>query len=307
MFPSWRCPGYGEIRFAWRPGETVAAMLERARPDAVHIATEGPLGAAARRHCIARRWPFTTAFHTRFPDYLHAMTGVPAAWGYAWLRRFHAPAEGVMVPSAGTRRILERQGFRNLRRWSHGVDLERFRPVDGADLVLPRPVFLFVGRVSPEKNLGAFLGLDLPGSKVVCGEGPLLGRYRKAHPAVHWMGRVERDALPAVYSAADVLVFPSRTETFGLAMLEALACGTPVAAFPVDGPMDVLGDSDGGVLDVDLQRAALRALQVPRQQARARAIVFDRDRVCRRFLAHLAPIDHVRSGTAAPGCTLSPA
>ena len=219
-FRSWRCPGYGEIRFAWRSQAAVAAMLDRARPDAVHIATEGPLGAAARAHCIARGWPFTTAFHTRFPDYLQAMTGLPATWGYAWLRRFHAPADGVMVPSAGTRRILERHGFRNLRRWSHGIDLDHFRAVDGATLGLPRPVFLFVGRVSPEKNLGAFLRLDLPGSKVVCGDGPLLGRLRKTHPEVRWLGRVERDRLPAIYSAADTLVFPSRTETFGLAMLD---------------------------------------------------------------------------------------
>lgn len=299
-FRAVRCPGYGEIRLAWRPAAQVASMLDAAAPDAVHIATEGPLGGAARAHCLARGWPFTTAFHTRFPDYLREMTRLPAAWGYAWLRRFHAPSDGVMVPSAGMRRRLERHGFTKLRRWSHGIDLARFRPIDGADLGLPRPVFLYVGRVSTEKNLAAFVGLDLPGSKVVCGSGPLLDRMRREHPQVHWKGGVAREALPAIYAAADAFVFPSRTETFGLAMLEALACGTPVAAYPVDGPLDVVGESDGGVLDTDLHRAALAALAVPRARARARALAFDRDRVCRRFLAHLAPIDRSRASAAGP-------
>ena len=166
-----------------------------------------------------------------------------------------------------------------------------------ADLGLPRPVFLFVGRVSAEKNLEAFLRLDLPGSKVVCGGGPLLERLRARYPHVHWHGSVPRHRLAAIYSAADSFVFPSRTDTFGLVMLEALACGTPVAAFPVAGPLDVVGDSDGGVLDDDLRAAALASLRLPRGRARARALTFDRERMCRQFVAHLAPIDRYTMAT----------
>ncbi len=232
----------------------------------------------------------TTAFHSRFPEFLTAAFGLPSRWGYAALRRFHAPSAGVLVPSAGSMEILAQHGFANLRRWSHGIDLTLFHPDRKAALDLPRPVFLFVGRVSPEKNLEAFLRLDLPGSKLVCGGGPLLERYRRGHPEVHFRGSVPRSELAAIYAAADAFVYPSRTDTFGLVMLEALACGTPVAAYPVAGPLDVVGASDGGVLDLDLRRAALAALNVPRARARARALEFDWDVVSRQFLAHLAPI-----------------
>lgn len=290
LFRRLRCPGYPEIELAWRPGAAVDRQLDAAAPDAIHVATEGPLGLAARAYCLRRRLPFTTAFHSRFPEFLTAAFGLPARWGYAALRRFHAPSSGVMVPSSGTAEILGRHGFANLRRWSHGIDLELFRPTPGACLGLPRPLFLFVGRVSPEKNLEAFLRLDLPGSKLVCGGGPLLERYRREYPQVHWRGSTPRHDLVAIYGAADAFVYPSRTDTFGLVMLEALACGTPVAAYPVAGPLDVVGDSDGGVLDIDLRHAALAALNVPRERARARALEFDWDRVSRQFLAHLAPI-----------------
>jgi len=185
-----------------------------------------------------------------------------------------------------------------LLRWSHGVDLRLFRPVEPAVLDLPRPVFLYVGRVSYEKNLEAFLKLELPGSKLVYGVGPLLPALREKYPQVHWRGVVPREALPAVYSAADAFVFPSHSETFGLVMLEAMACGTPVAAFPVTGPLDVVGDSDGGVLDADLARAAMRALDVPRERARARALEFDWERVCDQFVSFLVPADG-RPGQAA--------
>lgn len=200
------------------------------------------------------------------------------------------------MPSAGTLEILRRRGFVNLRRWSHGIDLERFKPRSGVHINLAKPIFLYVGRVSPEKNLEAFLDLELPGSKLVCGNGPLLERYRRIYPGVHWRGAIPRHELVDYYSAADVFVYPSRTDTFGLVMLEALACGLPVAAYPVPGPLDVVGRSDAGVLNTDLRRAALRALQVPRETARARARMFDPGAVCRQFLAHLAPID--RLGTA---------
>ncbi len=285
-----RCPGYPEIELAWRAGTEVERQLDAIAPDAIHIATEGPLGLAARAYCLRRRLPFTTAFHSRFPEFLTAAVGLPASWGYAAMRRFHAPSSGVMVPSSGTTEILVRYGFTNLRRWSHGIDLELFRPTPDAGLDLPRPLFLFAGRISPEKNLEAFLRLDLPGSKLVCGGGPLLERYRREYPQVHWRGSTPRCELVAIYGAADAFVYPSRTDTFGLVMLEALACGTPVAAYPVAGPLDVVGGSDGGVLDTDLRRAALAALNVPRERARARALEFDWDRVSRQFLSHLAPI-----------------
>lgn len=267
----WPCPGYAEIELAWRPGRHVATTLDAQPFDAIHIATEGPLGWAARRHCRRRGWRFSTAFHTRFPDILARALHLPEAWGYALFRRFHAASDAVLVPTVGMRRILQGQGFQRLVDWSHGVDLTLFQPVPGADLGLPRPVFLYVGRLSWEKNLDAFLALDLPGSKVVYGSGPLAAALQARYPAVHWRGIVPREALPHLYSAADAFVFPGRSETFGLVMLEALACGTPVAAFPVPGPQDVLGHSDAGVMSEDLRSAALQALQVPRARALAHA------------------------------------
>lgn len=288
-FRRFPCPGYREIELAWRPQRGVADAIDASAADAIHVATEGPLGSAARAHCRRRGLAFTTAFHTRFPELLARALHLPERWGYAWFRRFHAPSAGVMVPSAGTLEILLRHRFANLRPWSHGVDLALFHPVAGADLGLPRPVFLYVGRVSYEKNLEAFLALDLPGSKVVYGVGPLLPRLRREHPAVHWRGVVPRHELVQVYSAADVFVLPSRSETFGLVMLEAMACGTPVAAYPVAGPLDVVGRSGGGVLDDDLRTAALAALDVPRERARERALQFDWRPVCDAFVAHLVP------------------
>lgn len=292
-FRRFACPGYREIELAWRPGREVARQLDAFAPDAVHLATEGPLGQAARRHCLARGWRFTTAFHTRFPDILARALHLPAAWGYAWFRRFHAPSAGVMVPTEGMLKILEGHRFANLRPWSHGVDLSLFRPMPGADLGLPRPVFLAIGRVSYEKNLEAFLEADLPGTKVVYGQGPLLQKLRARHPEVVWRGVVPRAELAAIYSAADAFVFPSRADTFGLVMLEALACGTPVAAYPVAGPLDVIGASGAGVLHDELRIAALRALDIPREQALARARAFDWATATRQFLQYLVPVKRV--------------
>ncbi len=288
-FRRFPCPGYREIELAWRPAKRVAQLLADGAPDAIHIATEGPLGSAARAYCLRHGLAFTTAFHTRFPYILSKALHIPERWGYAWFRRFHAPSSGVMVPTAGMLEILRGHGFDKLRPWSHGVDLGLFEPMPGADLGLPRPVFLYVGRVSYEKNLEAFLKLDLPGTKVVYGVGPLLERLRREYPDVHWRGVVPRPELVRIYSAADAFVFPSHSETFGLVMLEAMACGTPVAAFPVEGPLDVVGTSDGGVLDHDLKRAALRALEVPRERARARALEFDWAEVCNQFISFLVP------------------
>ncbi len=288
-FKRFACPGYREIELAWRPAKKLTQMLDEARPDAIHIATEGPLGSAARAYCLRHGLAFTTAFHTRFPDILAKALHVPSRWSYAWFRRFHAPSSGVMVPTEGMLRILQGHGFVNLRQWSHGVDLSLFKPVDGAELGLPRPVFLYVGRVSYEKNLDAFLKLDLPGTKLVYGVGPVLDRLKREYPGVEWRGVVPRAQLVNVYSAADVFVFPSHSETFGLVMLEAMACGLPVAAFPVPGPLDVVGSSNGGVLHDDLRHAALGALKIPRQQARDRALKFDWKPVCEQFIDFLTP------------------
>jgi glycosyltransferase involved in cell wall biosynthesis len=298
-FKRFACPGYREIALAWRPARGVREALTQARPDAIHIATEGPLGSAARAHCMREGLAFTTAFHTRFPEILAKALHVPARWGYAWFKRFHAPSSGVMVPSVGMLEILRGHGFERLRSWSHGVDLSLFQPVCGADLGLARPVFLYVGRVSYEKNLEAFLALDLPGSKVVYGVGPLLERLKRQYPGVHWRGVVPRHELVNIYAAADSFVFPSRSETFGLVMLEAMACGTPVAAYPVAGPLDVVGDSEGGVLDPDLKRAALLSLELPRERARTRALEFDWQQVCSDFIVHLVPTTAAATATLA--------
>lgn len=289
------CPGYAGIELALFPGRRLRRLMDDALPDAIHIATEGPLGWAARRHCLRRGWPFTTAFHTRFPEMLQMALGIPVTWGYAMLRRFHRPSQGVMVPTAGMRTLLERRGFTHLRDWTHGVDTDLFayaaEPRACAGLgPLNRPLSLFVGRLSHEKNIQAFLDLDVPGSKVVCGIGPLEQGLRARYPEVHWVGVLPRRELAEVYAAADVFVFPSLHETFGLVMLEAMACGTPVAAYPVDGPKEVIGDSPGGALHGDLLVAWGQALRARRSDARERAQAFGWERVAQLFLSHLVPL-----------------
>lgn len=281
QFRTWPCPGYPGIDLALRPGRALAQRLDAFAPDAIHLATEGPLGWAARRYCLRRGLAFTTAFHTKFPEILQAALRVPLSWGYALFRRFHRPSCGVMVPTQGVLRMLEARGFRNLRTWTHGVDTTQFRfqPQPCAFEALEgvaRPVSLFVGRVSYEKNIEAFLRLPLPGTKVVAGVGPLEARLKARHPQVKWVGVLARDELARLYGAADLFVFPSRSDTFGLVMCEAMATGTPVAAFPVDGPNEVLarrdasGRSLGGVMDEDLAEACRQALTVRRAEARAR-------------------------------------
>jgi glycosyltransferase involved in cell wall biosynthesis len=290
LFRTVPCPSYPEIRLALRPGPRLSERMEAIRPHAVHVATEGPLGLAARRWCLRRGHPFTTSFHTRFPEYIEARLGLPPSIGYAALRRFHRPSAGVMVATASLRRDLEGRGFRNLRAWSRGVDTELFGPretsvYDG----LPRPVFLFVGRVAIEKNLRAFLDLNLPGSKVVVGDGPLLPRLRRGYPRVRFGGAKAGEELARHFAGADVFVFPSRTDTFGLVLLEALACGVPVAAFPVPGPLDVVGGAGVGVLDWDLGAAALAALEIPRRRCREHALKFSWRACAEQFLANLRP------------------
>lgn len=292
LFRTIPCPTYPEIRLAMGAGRAVGRLIEAAQPDAIHIATEGPLGYAARRYCLAQGLGFTTAFHTRFPDYLAARFSVPRGISYGLMRRFHAPSTGVMVATDSIRRDLAAHGFDNLRVWSRGVDAELYDPArrDGALSHLPRPIFLTVGRVAVEKNLPAFLDLDLPGSKVVVGDGPMLGTVRRRYPGTHFLGRREGIELASLYASADVFVFPSRTDTFGLVLLEALASGVPVAAYPVPGPLDVIGDSEAGVLDEDLGRAARAALGIDPPRCRAHALRFTWANCASQFVENLWPL-----------------
>ena len=301
------CPGYAGIDLAIAPAAGVTQKLDAFQPDAIHLATEGPLGWAARRYCLRRGLAFTTAFHTKFPEIVNAAIRLPVSWGYAVMRRFHAPSSGVMVPTPSVLEMLRARGFTNLREWTHGVDTELFafrdRPgtFPGLESV-GRPVALFVGRVSYEKNIEAFLRLELPGTKVVCGVGPVEAQLRQRYPEVHWIGLLGRPDLAKLYAAADVFVFPSRADTFGLVMAEAMACGTPVAAYPTDGPLTVLAreredgkGSLGGAMHEDLQQAYFSALAVPRHEARRRALDFSWAQAAALFASFLVPARTISS------------
>ncbi|MFM2427206.1 MAG: hypothetical protein RL707_1032 [Pseudomonadota bacterium] len=302
LFRTRPCPGYAGIDLAIRPYSQLARQLDAFAPDVIHVATEGPLGWAARKYCMKHALPFTTAFHTRFPEVLKAALHIPLWMGYALFRHFHKPSAGVLVPTQGVMRLLDGRGFRNLRSWTHGVDMRLFgyaeTVTDHPDLVdLPRPIALYVGRVSYEKNIDSFLAMPWHGSKVVCGVGPLENALKEKFHHVCWLGVLPRDELALVYASADVFSFPSRNETFGLVMLESMACGTPVAAYPVDGPLEVLrADPDhphhrkGGVLHEDLAFASLEALKVPRAEARSQALTFSWDESTRLFEQHIVPI-----------------
>ncbi|SFK84382.1 Glycosyltransferase involved in cell wall bisynthesis [Falsiroseomonas stagni DSM 19981] len=286
-------PGYAEIRLAIAPRRRLARLVDEFRPDALHIATEGPLGWAMRAICRKRGWRFTSSFHTKFPDYLHARTRIPKAWSWALMRHFHRPSSGVLCATPSLAAELRGRGFAPVVPWSRGVDLDRFNPDARGEPEpwegLPRPIFLVAGRVAVEKNLEAFLGLDLPGSKVVVGDGPQRAALMRRFPDAHFAGWRENGRLARSYAAADVFVFPSRTDTFGLVLLEALASGTPVAAYPVTGPLDVIGDEPVGALDQDLRAACLRALGADRGACRAHAAGFSWDACAQRFRDSLVP------------------
>jgi glycosyltransferase involved in cell wall biosynthesis len=288
------CPSYPEIRLAIAPRRGVARLLDQCQPDAVHIATEGPLGHAARGYCRRRRLAFSTAYHTRFPEYVAERFRVPLGLSYAILRRFHAPAHTVMVATRSIADDLTQRGFGNIRFWSRGVDLDLFRPrpteLPPQLRNLPRPIHLYVGRLAVEKNIEAFLSLDLPGSKLVVGDGPQRGQLERRYPQTIFVGSKQGEELAQHYAAADVFVFPSLTDTFGLVVLEALASGVPVAAFPVAGPKDVIGDSGAGALHQDLKIAIARALQIPAARCRAHAETFSWRAATRQFLQNLAVI-----------------
>lgn len=287
------CPTYPSIRLAVLPGQAVAQRLRARAPDAVHIATEGPLGIAARAWCIAQGWPFTTSFHTQFPEYVRARAPIPLAWTYAWLRRFHGAATRTLVATQTVSDRLTARGFTHLTRWMRGVDTALFRPRGKQALALPRPIALFVGRVAVEKNIEAFLALSLPGSKVVIGDGPDLPKLRARYPDVTFTGQLRGEALASHVSAGDVFVFPSRTDTFGLVMLEAMACGLPVAAYPVPGPLDVVVPGLSGVLHEDLSRAIEGALRLDPADCIAYASRFSWEATTEVFHAALAPIPSV--------------
>ena len=293
QFRNMPCPSYPEIRLALAGRRPVGRRIDAFAPDAVHIATEGPLGWAARRHCLVQGIPFTTAYHTQFPEYVARRTGLPAQWIWPIMRHFHRPAQRVMVATHTIREQLREQGLTRLHHWSRGVDLATFKPDHTPPdlyLKLPRPIQLYVGRVAVEKNIEAFLTNTHPGSKVVVGDGPALGALRAKFPTTHFLGKRSGEALAACYAGADVFVFPSKTDTFGLVMIEAMACGTPVAAYRVPGPIDVLTQGSGVMAD-HLEEAIARALTLDRSACLAAGQSFSWAVSAKQFQAGLVTID----------------
>jgi glycosyltransferase involved in cell wall biosynthesis len=286
-FPSVQVPTYPGLRLALPTRWQIAARIDELAPDAIHIATEGPIGHFVRAYCRRRGRPFTTSYTTRFPEYIAARSPIPAGWIYAALRRFHAAAAVTMVSTPSLMAELGQRGFGHLGMWTRGVDTDLFRPDRVADIDFPRPIFVSVGRVAIEKNLEAFLSLDLPGTKVVIGKGPQEAELKRRFPAARFLGQLENGTLAAHLAAADVFVFPSLTDTFGVVQLEALASGVPVAAFPVTGPKDVVGGNPIGVLHEDLQVACLQALQVSRAACREYALGRSWDNSARQFIRHV--------------------
>lgn len=289
QFKTFPCPTYPEIRLSWLPYGRLSRLLEDFGPDAIHIATEGTLGGAARKWCLRRGFPFTTSYHTQFPEYVRARVPIPLAISYAHLRRFHSAAARTMVATPAMQRLLESRGFRNIVRWTRGVDVNLFKPRDKGYLDPPRPIAMYVGRVAIEKNIEAFLQLDLPGTKVVVGDGPARAELEATYPAAKFVGFKYGEELACHVASADVFVFPSRTDTFGLVLLEAMACGVPVAAYPVTGPIDVVTPGVTGELNEDLRAATLAALELDPQQCRAYALTNTWENATRQFLSHLAP------------------
>ena len=299
QFRHWPCPTYPEIPLAFGCGRKLRARLDAFQPDAIHIATEGPLGLAARAYCQQRKLPFTTSFHTRFSEYVNLRTGLPLSWGYAFLRWFHNASERVMTATPGLVDELKQRGFRNPVLWSRGVDTELFRPRDKGFLDATRPVMLYTGRVAVEKNIEAFLRLDLPGTKVVVGDGPQRQELERKYPDVRFVGYRYGEELAQHMAAADVFVFPSLTDTFGLVMLEALACGVPVAAFPVQGPNDVILDERVGSLDADLAKAIETALALKPEVCREYALRYSWQDCAKLFESFLAPFPKAMPKTMA--------
>ena len=302
-------PSYPEIRLAIAPGFHIAREIKAFRPHAIHIATEGPIGNSMRRYCRRHKLPFTTSYHTRYPEYLSARWPIPIGVTYAWLRRFHGAAARTFVSSNSLRSDLSARGFGELHKWQRGVNLGVFRPLPDSLPVelanVPRPIMAYMGRVAVEKNIDAFLRLDLPGTKLIIGNGPARAELAQRHPEAMFVGFRFGDELAATLGAADVFVFPSLTDTFGLAMIEALACGVPVAAFPVPGPIDVLEPGVTGVMNDDLAVAIRSALSLNRQECAERAKAFTWEAATEQFLEGLEPISAgARAALSASGSAM---
>jgi glycosyltransferase involved in cell wall biosynthesis len=289
-FPTFQVPTYPGLYCALPNFREIARRIDQIQPNAIHVATEGPVGYMARRYCLRRGLPFTTSYTTRFPEYISARLPVPESWSYAALRRFHAPATVTMVSTKSLMAEFEKRGFRNLGLWTRGVDTDLFRPERAIPLDLPRPRFVSVGRIAVEKNLEAFLSLDLPGSKIVIGHGPQEQELQRKFPDAVFLGQLEGVDLAAHVAASDVLVFPSKTDTFGIVQLEALACGVPVAAYPVTGPRDVIGERPIGMLHEDLRAACLGALDMSRDACRSFALSHTWEHSARQFLRHMESV-----------------
>jgi glycosyltransferase involved in cell wall biosynthesis len=292
LFYSVPCPTYPEIRLAMVRSRTIGDLLDEFSPHAVHLATEGPVCVAARRWCLRHDFPFTTAYHTQFPDYVEARSGVPAEWVWRYIRWFHAPAQSILASTASIRQALVDHGLPQVRHWGRGVDLSNFHPGVArhpAMADLPGPVQLYVGRVAIEKNLEAFLAASHPGTKVVVGDGPARAALTAKYPDAKFLGPMFGEELAQVYRSADVFVFPSKTDTFGLVMIEALACGTPVAAYPVTGPVDILTPETGAMSD-DLDTAIAQALTRDRDACAAYGRSFTWEASAAQFLSALVPI-----------------
>lgn len=289
LFKTFPLPRYPEIRLPWWPWSGVRRMLDEFKPDAIHVPTEGTIGLAGRRYCLKRKLPFTTSYHTQYAQYVKKYTGIPERATYAVLRRFHGKAEATLVPTKSIVRELEAKRFRNLRVWTRGVDTELFRPYGKDALDFPRPIFIYVGRVAKEKNIEAFMKLDLPGTKVVVGDGPATPMLKRRYPDVKFVGYKHGEDLARHFAAGDVFVFPSLTDTFGVVLLEAMACGVPAAAYPVSGPIDVVANGEVGVLDEDLGKAAVAALEMDPKRCREYAEGFSWRRCAEIFLDTLVP------------------
>ncbi|MGQ0681306.1 glycosyltransferase family 4 protein [Bradyrhizobium sp.] len=284
-FRTFAMPSYRDLRLALPGPSDIAGLIEQAAPDSIHIATEGPIGFMVRRYCRKHRLPFTTGFHTRFAEYVSARSPIPEKWVWGLLRAFHRPSQAVMAATPELVSELRSRGFRNVVLWSRGVDTRLFHPRD-VDICLPAPVFLCVGRVAVEKNLEAFLDLDLPGTKLIVGDGPARAGLQRRFPQAIFLGARHGEELAEIYAACDVFVFPSKTDTFGLVLLEALASGLPIAAFPVKGPRDVIGSAPVGVLSDDLRSACMQALTVPREACVEFAAAHTWEASARVFIEH---------------------
>ena len=289
-------PTYPGLRLALPRSKAISARVEQAKADAIHIATEGPIGHAVRSYCIKIGRPFTTSYTTRFPEYIAARSPIPESWIYSALQRFHAAAAVTMVATPSLMSELSGRGFSNLAMWTRGVDVDLFRPDRAIDLDFPRPIFMTVGRVAVEKNLPAFLSLDLPGTKVVIGAGPQQAELKRRFPAAKFLGQLDNGILAAHLAAADVFVFPSLTDTFGIVQLEALASGVPVAAFPVTGPRDVIGNHPVGVLHADLRTACMQALWISREACREFALRYSWENSAHQFISHARKVAIAAAG-----------